>query len=169
MSEPIFFLHFRPNCFWDRIFMGAATLLDFATVIQGGSGRWTWIGTQAQAGKVTETKCLSWLESGVPNHLHCPDPPRLAVVSLAQLETNSGSTIDGHSLFQIWFTAKWWTLWFTSTHMFHGNMLVIHDVLRQPLRNLHNCSLSDLLSHVIITQNVHNQTHMKKHQVTAYM
>ena len=37
-------------------------------------------GHRAQAGRDTETKCLSRLKLGVPIHIHCPDPPHLTGV-----------------------------------------------------------------------------------------
>ena len=38
------------------------------------------MGHRAQAGGDTETKCFSRLESGIPIHLHSPNPPHQTVV-----------------------------------------------------------------------------------------
>ena len=42
-------------------------------------------GHGAEAGRDTERKCLPGPDSGVPIHLHCPDPPRLTVINLMPL------------------------------------------------------------------------------------
>jgi len=53
----------------------ALALLTRDTVGRGGSGQWRWIGTPAK----NTPKAKRDILSRCPDHLHCPDPPRLMV------------------------------------------------------------------------------------------
>ena len=43
---------------------------------------------RAQTRRDRETKCLSWLEPGIPIHLHCSNPPHLTVSTVICLIFN---------------------------------------------------------------------------------